>query len=416
MTSPFGRGVRTLSLLALLGSIACRSPTEEEGTGIPGQCLTEAPSLSPQKTDILFVIDNSNSMTEEQDGVATELPAFVQALRAGGGLTQDFRVGVVTTSVYLYAESASGPPTLETASYAQEAGHLQPVPDADGTVPANAPRFLEGDDPQLVERFRALVKRGVVGSGQETAFEAALLAVTPPLIGTPTTSGGNGGFLRDEARLLVVIVTDEDDCSERARPPQVVIGADKSHDYCADQADKLTPVSDYVNAFRALTDSTGAPRTVLWASIAPVATTDKRTEPVVVDGVLHTVDCPTSYGPGARHRQMAAAFDPSLRNLDSICRADGQGRADYHGSLINIAGIANENQSLEVSNLPDPSLLQVALTRGDGTVQMCTTANGGITWVEPSVAGQKGRIQFDLESCPRRYDDQKVELKLLCAT
>jgi hypothetical protein len=257
-----------------------------------------------------------------------------------------------------------------------------------------------------VDKFRALIQQGTLGSGQETPFEAALLAVTPPLSETPLAEGGNGGFLRDGARLLVVVVSDEDDCSERARPPQVVVEADSTRDWCTEQSDKLTPVADYVAAFGALKDSTGAPREVLWATIGPVALSDKRAEAVVEDKVRNA-DCPTSQGPGFRQRAMAEAFDPGLRNLDSICRSD------YRDSLIAIAAIANENQTVEVSNLPDPQLLKVELTRADGTVQACTQANGGFTYEAPASEGQKGRIRFS-DSCPRLTDDRKVELKLLC--
>ena len=52
------------------------------------------------QTDILFVVDDSNSMSEEQEGVARELPTFVQVLQTGAGVQQNLRVGLVNTSVY----------------------------------------------------------------------------------------------------------------------------------------------------------------------------------------------------------------------------------------------------------------------------------------------------------------------------
>ncbi|HLT29901.1 MAG TPA: vWA domain-containing protein [Myxococcaceae bacterium] len=391
----------------LTAALACGSVVDRENSGVPGTCIGEAPALEPMRTDILFVVDNSNSMREEQEGVATELPEFVRALQAGGGLTQDFRVGLVTTSVY---QQAIVPGGIDYRDFSDigEAGRLRPVPEADGRIRADAPRWIEGTDPELLPKFQRLIQQGTFGSGQETPFEAALLAVTDPLTAIEPDAGGNAGFLRDGARLLVVVVSDEDDCSERARPPAVAVGTDPSRDWCNERAEDLTPVSAYVDAFHALSDTTGARREVLWASIAPVALEDKRAEAVVDGTQLRNVGCPTSRGPGLRQREMAEAFDPSLRNLDSICRPS------YRESLIAIAAIANENQTVEVRNLPDPGLLQVRITRADGTVQTCTESNGGFTYSPPLREDESGRIHFTAE-CPRRTDDQSVELMLLCA-
>ncbi len=392
----------------LLATLAgCSSVVDREGTGIPGTCVGEAPALQPLKTDILFVVDDSNSMQEEQEGVALELPEFVRALQAGGGLTQDFRVGLITTSVYQNADING---TLVYAEFSNQghSGRLRPVPEPDGQIRADSARWLEGTDPLLVPRFQRLVQQGTSGSGQETPFEATLLAVTPPLTLVAPSEGGNAGFLRDGARLLVVVVSDEDDCSGRARPPRVSVGTSQARDWCNEQSDRLTPVAAYAEALLSLTDSTGAPREILWASIAPVGLSDKGAEAVVDNGQVRNADCSTSRGPGLRQRAMAAIFDPGLRNLDSICRSS------YRQNLIDIAAIANENQTVEVSNLPDPALLQVRITRADGSVQLCTAGNGGFTYSAPVLEGEKGRIHFSSE-CPRRTDDRRVDLALLCA-
>ena len=57
-----------------LGLAGCGSVVDREGSGIPGRCTSIAPVLEPLRTDILFVIDNSSSMQEEQEGIARELP------------------------------------------------------------------------------------------------------------------------------------------------------------------------------------------------------------------------------------------------------------------------------------------------------------------------------------------------------
>src|SRR4051812_49374454 len=103
-TPPLLRFTSSLAALALASCGGCGSPVDQPDSTVPGQCQTTAPAITPQRTDILFVIDNSGSMAEEQQGVAVELPAFIDELRKGAGITQDFQVGVITTTVYQNAQ------------------------------------------------------------------------------------------------------------------------------------------------------------------------------------------------------------------------------------------------------------------------------------------------------------------------
>ncbi|MDC0707744.1 VWA domain-containing protein [Stigmatella sp. ncwal1] len=395
---------RIVLLSALLGwGAACDSPVDRPGSGVPGKCQAEAPVIPPQKTDILFVIDNSGSMKEEQEAIATELPAFLEQLRQGGGVAQDFRVGVITTSVYVRTVGA-------VDFYPEESGHLRPVPTPGGEP--SAEKYIEGADPELLEKFRRLVVQGIRGSGQETPFEAVRLAVADPgVAGVPLEQGGNKGFLRDGARLLVVVVTDEEDCSSTQRPPPVILTADTSRDLCSEQADTLTSVDEYFQIFQSLRDGRGASREVLWATIGPVGLSTKEAKLIkdTSQGTTYVrnVDCPTSYGPGIRQRAMAERFNSTLANLDSICKAN------YRESLVSIAALAAISQSVEVMNIPDPLLAQVLVSRGDGTVQKCSVAGGDLRY-DASGEDRPARLFF-LGNCLRKADDQAVEVKLLCA-
>jgi hypothetical protein len=412
MASPFVRPYVLLAALAGAGAGlwgGCSSPVDEPGSTIPGTCESEAPIIPVQKTDILFVIDNSGSMEEEQEGIARELPTFIAELKEGAGLAQDFRVGVITTSVYLRADINGDGVPEPTEQYDQppydEAGRLQPVRAVDGTETGE--RFLESSDPQLVEKFRLLVQQETGGSGQEAPFEAVRRALEP---------GKNPDFLRDGARLLVVLVTDEDDCSSTSREPPVFVtplNPAAPRDECAEQADKLTPVAEYHAGLMALRDGQGAKREVLWATIGPVGLTDKAAQLIVADGRVKNVDCPNSYGPGIRQKQMASLFDPSLANLDSICRTDSSGQPSYGEVLERIASIAVTSQSIEVMNLPDPALVQVQITRANGDVQLCTTGGGQLAY-EPAAQGRAPRLIF-LGDCLRRDTDQSVSVRLFCA-
>jgi len=398
-------------VLGTLGGCTCEAPPDRAGSNVPAACAYDAPLFAPVETDILFVVDDSNSMSEEQQGVARELPTFVEVLQTGAGVTQNLRVGLVNTSVY----SAYFNTRLFLTSYPQ-GGWLRQFPAADGGV-GGGERWLTDPDPEIVPRLSAAIRAlGINGSFQETPFEAARIALTGTGFWTMLPDGGNpnAGFLRPGARLLVVAVSDEDDCSEEDhRNPKVFYTDAEGQDFCTLHEDLLTPVGDYVTAFQRLDDGKGRPREILWGAIAPVAISTKVAQGVqgaLGDGgpVIQNVDCPTSGGPGYRHRAMALAFDPTLTNLDSVCATD------YHQSLVSIAQVASIPQTLTLTdNVPDANLLAVDITRADGTVQRCTLANGGITVIE-GTSTEPPAVRFQ-QGCLRRPTDTRVEVKLLCA-
>jgi hypothetical protein len=394
------------------GCLGCTtSPVDNTVGTLPRSCQVESPLVEPQKLDILFVIDNSNSMVEEQAGVARELRAFIDAIRQAGGVRQDFHVGVVTTSVYQHT-LINGVDWYK--QYPEQSGLLRAVPDflSDGGVvyQTNNERLLLGDDPALEAKFAKLVQQGVTGSGQETPFEAVRLALLGYANTVPIAQGGNQGFLRSGSRVLIVVLSDEDDCSETVRPPLVTIGDTPSVADCTDKANSLYPVSEYQRLFSTgIRNDDGTAHEVIWAAIAPVGRATKAAMAVVEGGQVRNIDCPTSNQAGFRHRAMAELFDPTLSNLDSICRDN------YHDTLVHIAELASVSQTIELRNVPDPNMLQVALTRKDGAVENCTLINSGLTSFTAGPDGAPAKVVFG-NQCRRRADDQSLAVKLLCAT
>lgn len=393
------------------GCLGCTSPVDAPNSTLPRTCVTDPPLVEPQKLDILFVIDNSNSMREEQEAVARELTAFVDEIKQAGGVRQDFNVGVITTSVYQHSFVGG----LDfNRGYPGQEGLLRPVGAAlpDGGVDPNTgtERLLNGEDPDLVAKFGRLVQQGVAGSGQETPFEALRLALTGDLATRPLAQGGNGGFLRDGARLLIVLLTDEDDCSETARPSVVRVSDKPSVNDCAVNGNSLTPVSEY---FRLLTedldDGQGNKREVIFTAIAPVGVGTRAVQEVndPDGGQVRNIDCPTSNAAGLRIRQLSEMFDSTLVNLDSICRPS------FRETLVAIAELASVSQVLEVRNVPDPAMLQVTLNRADGTAQLCTIQKGIVDFTA-GTSEKPARIRFG-DECKRRADDLSVDIKLLCA-
>ncbi|HET9155115.1 MAG TPA: VWA domain-containing protein, partial [Myxococcaceae bacterium] len=192
-----------LGLVGTLGGCTCEAPQDRAGSNVPARCAYDTPLFAPVQTDILFVVDDSNSMSEEQEGVARELPTFVQILQTGAGVQQNLRVGLVNTSVY----SAFFGNSLLLTKYPQ-GGWLRQFPAADGGV-GGGERWLSDPDPDIVPRLAAAIRAlGINGSFQETPFEAARIALSGTGFWTMLPDGGNpnAGFLRDGARLLVVAV------------------------------------------------------------------------------------------------------------------------------------------------------------------------------------------------------------------
>jgi hypothetical protein len=124
--------------------------------------------------DILFVVDNSGSMQDDQEQLADNFTAFFADALASG--TQDFRVGVTTTDV-LSLDGALGSLV--------------------GAFPVLTPSTFS-----LAEQFSANVLVGTFGSGIELGLEAMRMALDP---------SRNVGFVRSNAALSVVFVTDEED-------------------------------------------------------------------------------------------------------------------------------------------------------------------------------------------------------------
>jgi hypothetical protein len=215
-------------------------------------CQAEVRVL-PARTDILLVIDDSISMTEEQENLRANLGAFVAAL-AKAAVPHDFQIGVTTTDVMEYdgRETFRVEPPYDAYSWRvpYPKGTLVAVNAAALTDPTRAgdfiydpdhgfggPRILVSGQPTLLKDFQANVTLGPHGSSKEQPFHAAELALSDAL-----TQGANAGFLRPGARLGVIILTDEDDCSEAA-PPFLAT----NNDQCRDGAIKaqLPPPTDF---------------------------------------------------------------------------------------------------------------------------------------------------------------------------
>jgi len=151
---------------------------------------------SQVKSDVLFAIDNSGSMSDDQQALANNFTEFIDWATT---LQVDFHIGVVATEVNS-GDSNVGNPRRDI-----EPGVLVYVPN-------QTPKIITNSTPNINSAFAANVNIGDCCSDeQEAGLQAAWMALSPPLVDDPTK---NGGFLREDAKLYIIAVSDEQDQSK----------------------------------------------------------------------------------------------------------------------------------------------------------------------------------------------------------
>ena len=160
--------------------------------------------LETPEVDILFVIDNSGSMSEEQASLTANFRSFIQFADAQA---LDYRIGVVSTDAFRCP--LPGAPERPSNFAQGSCGYF-----ADGNpFERNADwRLIRPDtQPDAQTAFEVVAAQGTTGSGTELGLEAAFRALSAPLI-----TGWNAGFLRPNAYLALVFVSDEEDQSNNS--------------------------------------------------------------------------------------------------------------------------------------------------------------------------------------------------------
>jgi len=196
-----------LAMLALVAACADRSLAS-----VPprpsGEQRQEIPVSTNRDIDILFVVDDSDSMKQEQDSLARNFPEFVRVLESIGDLP-DLHLGVVSSDVG--TPPHDGGPCQESGDdgFLQLPAGCQPLTgDASYIVDLADPdapggRQVNYTTTTMAEQFACMAKLGYGGCGFEQHFESMRRAL----------DGRNPGFLRHDAFLAVIFIQDEDDCS-----------------------------------------------------------------------------------------------------------------------------------------------------------------------------------------------------------
>jgi hypothetical protein len=164
--------------------------------------------------DFLFVIDNSDSMEDEQENLARSFPGFVavmqQELRA-----KDFHIMVAGTGG---EREEDDEPTLDPieCEEVQGAGRRRSEEGDDCGLQGGLP-FMTSSQPDLEATFSCVARVGTDGSAIEEPMDA-VLAATSEKLNDPGRC--NAGFLRDDAVLVVTFITDEEDRRSQGEPEE----------------------------------------------------------------------------------------------------------------------------------------------------------------------------------------------------
>lgn len=178
----------------------------------------DIPVVAERDIDILFVVDDSESMKDEQASLAANFPLFIDTLQGIQGGLPNVHIGVISTNVGAHPSIPNCGPDDSDEGVLQSAFTADPAfPQcADGSLSLDG-NFIEdvvineetGERRRnytgnLADVFSCMAVLGIEGCGFEMQLEAVRKALT---------EGANEGFLRDDAYLAVIFITDEDDCS-----------------------------------------------------------------------------------------------------------------------------------------------------------------------------------------------------------
>jgi hypothetical protein len=199
-------------LLAALAIAGCGGDDDGSGDTADGDAgppeLVDVEVMTTRSLDVLFVVDDSATMRQEQQALAAGFPAFVDAL-TGGDEVVDLHIGFVSSN--LGTEGGGGG---ESCAGLGDDGHL--------LVGEGCPALTDGAHfvshrvdvggaavvnytGELSDQLMCMAQLGTSGCG----FEQHLGSMQRALMNTDQ----NAGFVRDDANLAVIVLADEDDCS-----------------------------------------------------------------------------------------------------------------------------------------------------------------------------------------------------------
>jgi hypothetical protein len=362
-------------------------------TGCPDRSISE---VAPEQTrveykdipvtvnrqiDILFLIDDSQSMAPKQQNLADNFPNFINVLNTVKGGLPDVHIGITTSDMGASSTDTGIGPGVSGCTGTGRGGKLQVL----GTTAVSgsylsdvASQSGSGRDRNYTGDLATVFSTMATGVGAHgCGFEQHLEAIRSAL-GSDSTTGSvatNAGFLRPDAYLAIIIIADEDDCSlsdtkllegddsspfgplESFRctrygvtcdvggttPDEMNVVGAKSMCHSNESGAELTKVQRYIDFMRSLKAD---PQDVIIALIGgpntPVAT-ELRTDPqhmtTPIPALAHSCHYTDGQGsdenadPSIRQTQFMNAF-PNRFTFTTICNNDLTGGLTQIAQLV----------------------------------------------------------------------------------
>ena len=197
------RHIRIVCAFAVAAAAAC-GPSVRNNNGDDDDDDVDAgdPPMAKrcEKMDVLFVIDNSGSMGQEQTNLIANFPAFITVLNNSG---LDYRVAVTTTGRdYSYTMTTPLGSLPQSQDGGDNGAMLKPA------ACNMTKRWIDKADVDPQATFSCVANVGTGGPSDEMPLSAMRDAFEERM-----TDNTNMGFRRADALLAVVFLTDEEDCS-----------------------------------------------------------------------------------------------------------------------------------------------------------------------------------------------------------
>jgi hypothetical protein len=219
------RALRWVGLAATVPAVwACTSRSLEVPVVTPTQVsVNKVTEKVNNDIDILFMVDNSSSMTTMQKKLLAQLPTFMQVLQVLPRGLPSVRVAVVSQD--MGATSDLGVTGIG-CSAAGDDGKFWVAPEGlcTATTLMAGANWIQDDAAGMTKNFTAPDPAGIgsvfqcialLGEGG-CGFEHQLAAIDRALGADGRGPSMNPSFLRDGAYLGIVMLTNEDDCSAPA--------------------------------------------------------------------------------------------------------------------------------------------------------------------------------------------------------
>jgi len=225
--------IARLITLTTMGSliVGCGSSGSSYSMLSTGQSFKQAKVNS--KIDMLWMVDNSGSMSPLQTNLTNNFNAFISQFVTKG---YDFHLAVTSSEAYL-----SGAFWDNNPAYSKFSDGVSTHTGVFDIIPGTS---------NLINTFVTNATLGASGSGDERAFSSIRSALN---------DSQNAGFVRSDSFLAMIILSDEDDFSDPTRPEYswTMRGGVPDHDY---NNPNLETVDSFVSYFDGVTGTTGATR------------------------------------------------------------------------------------------------------------------------------------------------------------